>query len=105
MMSELTRKRDEAARLQELYTLYKDSDEDWRRRKTTIDLDRFLMENRELAIMCVERVLSDEIVKLADERRVKRGISAWWLRSLSLRGPWRKEARVDDNADNTDASV
>jgi hypothetical protein len=69
MMSALTRKRDEARRLLELYTIYKDSPDDWRRRKACVDLDRFLMENRETAIMCIERVLSDEIDQQIAEAR------------------------------------
>lgn len=68
-MSALTRKRDEARRLLELYTIYKDSPDDWRRRKAHIDLDKFLMENRETAIMCIERVLSDEIDQQIAEAR------------------------------------
>ena len=68
-MSALTRKRDEARRLLELYTIYKDSKDDWRRRKAHVDLDRFLMENRETAIMCIERVLSDEIDQQVAETR------------------------------------
>lgn len=68
-MSALTRKRDEARRLLELYTAYRDSEDDWRRRKAHIDLDRFLMENRETAIMCIERVLSDEIDQQIAEAR------------------------------------
>lgn len=69
MMSLLTRKRDEARRLLELYIIYRDCKEDWRRRKAHVDLDRFLMENREMAIMCIERVLSDEIDVLIAEHR------------------------------------
>ena len=69
-MSALTRKRDEARRLLELYTAYKNSPDDWRRRKAHIDLDRFLMENRETAIMCLEQVLSEEIDnQIAEARR------------------------------------
>ena len=64
MMSALTRKHDEVKRLLELYQLYKDSDQDWRRRKVHIDLDRFLMENRETAILCMEQVLAEEIQAL-----------------------------------------
>lgn len=69
MMSLLTRKRDEARRLLELYIIYRDCKEAWRRRKAHVDLDRFLMENREMAIMCIERVLSEEIDVLVAEHR------------------------------------
>lgn len=64
MMSALTRKHDEVKRLLELYTIYKDCNEDWRRRKAHVDLDRFLMENRDIAAICIERVLADEIQQL-----------------------------------------
>ena len=64
MMSELTRKLDEVRRLSELYGLYHACNEDWRRRKVHVDLDKFLMENREIAIICMERVLDDEIQRL-----------------------------------------
>lgn len=67
MMSELTRKRDEVAGLYERYMLYRDCDEDFRRRKVHIDLDKFLMENRELAIMCIDQVLNEEIEALRRE--------------------------------------
>ena len=67
MMSELTRKRDEVAGLYERYMLYRNCDEDFRRRKVHIDLDKFLMENRELAIMCIDQVLNEEIEALRKE--------------------------------------
>ena len=83
MMSALTRKLDEAKRLLELYTIYKDSPDDWRRRKAHVDLDRFLMENRETAIMCIERVLQDEINAQVAESKVK-----YKLATKILRPPW-----------------
>lgn len=82
MMSLLTRRRDEARRLLELYTTYKDSPDDWRRRKAHVDLDRFLMENRETAIMCIERVLSDEIKAQVAETRKHTKVAR------ILRPPW-----------------
>lgn len=87
MMSALTRKRDEARRLLELYMAYRNSPDDWRRRKAHVDLDRFLMENRETAIMCIERVLSDEIAQHVAETRkhtkVTRVLRPSWLQRLS----------------------
>lgn len=73
MMSALTQKHDEVKRLLELYSLYKDSDDDWRRRKVHLDLDRFLMENRETAILCIERVLADEVQAASAPKKRK-----WW---------------------------
>jgi hypothetical protein len=83
MMSLLTRRHAEAKRLLELYTAYKDSDDDWRRRKAHIDLDRFLMENRETAIMCIEQVLSTEIAQLVAEQKKKTKMA-----TKILRPPW-----------------
>ena len=84
MMSALTRKLDEARRLLELYTIYKDSNDDWRRRKAHVDLDRFLMENRETAIMCIERVLDEELkAQVAEHRKQKHK-----LVTRILRPPW-----------------
>ena len=82
MMSALTRKLDEARRLLELYTIYKDSPEAWRRRKAHVDLDRFLMENRETAIMCIERVLQDELDALIESKRVA---PQPWLKRLAYK--------------------
>lgn len=64
MMSRLTQARDEAARLHTCYMLHRDSKDEDMRRKAHLDLDRYLMENRELAIMCIEQVLDAEIDKL-----------------------------------------
>ena len=96
MMSLLTRKHDEAKRLLELYTIYKDCEVDWRRRKAHIDLDRFLMENREIAIMCIEKVLSDEIGALVAEARNNKATRPPWYKRLakSLR---RREGGVEDD--------
>ena len=86
MMSLMTRKLDEAKRLLELYTIYKDSDDDWRRRKAHVDLDRYLMENREMAIMCIEQVLQSEIDALvADSKKQKKKPK---LVKRTLRPPW-----------------
>ena len=87
MMSLLTRKHAEAKRLLELYVAYKDCKDDWRRRKAHIDLDRFLMENRETAIMCIEKVLQDEIDALVVESRkhtkVTKVLRPSWFRRLT----------------------
>lgn len=96
MMSLLTRKHAEAKRLLELYTLYKDSPDDWRRRKAHIDLDRFLMENRETAIMCIEQTLQAEIDALIESRKQEK--PPWYRRlahSLTRRSA---EGGVDDGS-------
>ena len=90
MMSALTRKHDEVKRLLELYQLYKDSPEDWRRRKAHIDLDRFLMENRETAILCMEQVLADEIQSLikaqavSKPKKVRKPFKQWFSRKSTM---------------------
>lgn len=80
MMSALTRKHDEVKRLLEIYTLYKDSPDDWRRRKAHLDLDRFLMDNRETAILCMEQVLADEIQAAAAKPKPKKKRLTQWFR-------------------------
>lgn len=104
-MSLLTRKRDEARRLLELYTIYKDSPEDWRRRKAHVDLDRFLMENRETAIMCIERVLSDEIqAQVAETRKhkkVTKVLRPSWLQRLSYSMQRRSSQKEDTSNEHT----
>ena len=106
MMSLLTRKLDEAKRLLELYMIYKDSEDDWRRRKAHVDLDRFLMENREMAIMCIERVLKDELDALVAESKkkqkkhklVKRTLKPAWYQRLAFSLQRRRaEGGVDDD--------
>ena len=89
MMSALTRKLDEVRRLQELHQLYKDSDDILLRRKSHIDLDKFLMENRETAIMCMERVLSDEIQALVEANKQPRTKRAWLGKFKLWRMPLR----------------
>lgn len=84
MMSALTQKHDEVKRLLEIYTLYKDSPDDWRRRKAHLDLDRFLMENRETAILCMEQVLADEIQAAAKSQPKKKRLTQWFRRGSTM---------------------
>lgn len=83
-MSALTQKHDEVKRLLEIYTLYKDSPDDWRRRKAHLDLDRFLMENRETAILCMEQVLADEIQAAAKSQPKKKRLTQWFRRGSTM---------------------
>lgn len=80
MMSALTKKHEEVKRLLELYTIYKDSPDDWRKRKVHVDLDRFLMDNREAAILCMERVLSEEIQALKVKPKKAAPFRHWFKR-------------------------
>lgn len=102
-MSALTRKRDEARRLLELYEIYRDSPDDWRRRKAHVDLDRFLMENRETAIMCIERVLSDELDQQIAEARKHNKIARPSI-FKRLAGSLQRR-RAEGGADNDGAHV
>lgn len=69
MVKELSRLRDEAARLLETYTEFKESDEQDLRRKAHLDLDRFLMEHREEAILLMVDGLNEEIKKMVDKTK------------------------------------
>ena len=77
MMSELTRLHDEAERLSVVYKMYKDSEDKSLRRKAHIDLDRFLMHHRELAILLMTEGLQREIDRLVDEHRADKKPSTW----------------------------
>ena len=85
MMSALTRKHEEAKRLLETYTLHKNSPDDEVRRKVHLDLDRFLMENRETAIVCIERVIAAELDTLLAERREETKRQARLMRPTLLK--------------------
>lgn len=68
-MSELTRLRDEAERLLETYTEHRYSEDDTLRRKVHLDLDRFLMDHREEAILLMVDGLNDEITRLVEAKK------------------------------------
>lgn len=109
MMSLLTRKLDEAKRLLELYTIYKSSDDQWRRRKAHVDLDRYLMENREMAIMCIEQVLQAELDALVAESKKKQ--KKHKLVTRTIRPPWYQrlafslQRRRDEGGANNDGTL
>ena len=73
-MSELTRLRDEAERLLETYTEHRYSEDDTLRRKVHVDLDHFLMEHREEAILLMVDGLNDEITKLIEAKKPTRKV-------------------------------
>lgn len=80
MMSELTRLKDEASRLLTVYEEYKDCDVDYMRRKAHLDLDRFLMEHREIAAVLMVQGLQDAFDKLVAEQAVKEKRLPWYKR-------------------------
>lgn len=69
MVKELSRLRDEATRLLELYTEHRDSEHEEMRRRVHVDLDRFLMEHREEAILLMVDGLNEEIQKMVDKTK------------------------------------
>lgn len=83
MLSELTRLKDEATRLLTVYEMYKDSEYDYMRRKAHLDIDRFLMENRETVLILTIQGLQD-----AFEQEIAKQKSA---KKTSAAAPWYKK--------------
>lgn len=69
-MSELTRLRDEAERLLTTYAEYKDCADLVVKTRVHIELDRFLMANRETAAILMLEGLNTEIECLRDELQI-----------------------------------
>lgn len=100
-MSALTRKLDEIRRLQETYKIYKDHEDPMMRRKAHLDVDRFLMENRETALICMEQVLDAELRALKVEQAVKIVRAPWYQRLVySI-----QRRRAEGGADNDGSQV
>lgn len=66
-MSELTRLRDEADRLLTTYAEYKDCNDLVVKTRVHVELDRFLMANRETAAILMLEGLDAELERLRDE--------------------------------------
>lgn len=96
MMSALTRKLDELRRLQETYRMYKDHEDSTMRRKAHLDVDRFLMENRETALICMEQVLDNELNSLKVKQATK-VIKPPWYRRVAYSLQRRREGGVDND--------
>ena len=96
MMSALTRKLDEIRRLQETYNLFKDCDDPTMRRKAHLDVDRFLMENRETALICMEQVLDKELNDLKAKQAIK-VIKPPWYRRVAFSLQRRREGGADND--------
>lgn len=77
---QLTKLHDEAARLLTLYEEYKDSEDAVLRRRVHVDLDRFLMENREIAALLMVSGLKSELANIPAPPRL----------------PWYKRLRIGD---------
>ena len=107
MMSALTRKLDEIRRLQETYGIYKDCDDPAMRRKAHLDVDRFLMENRETALICMEQVLDAELKDLKAKQAAKVVKRPWYTRAseVLLRRRYAKGGVIDGTQVQPDAST
>ncbi len=86
MMSEMTRLHGEALRLLTVFEEYKNSPDEYMRRKAHIDLDRFLMEHREVAAILMVGGLQDEIKDLAKANAQERRVKLPWYRRFKKGG-------------------
>lgn len=82
MMSELTRLHDEALRLLTVYDEHKESGDEFMRRKAHVDLDRFLMEHREVSALLFVQGLRHEIDNLHVESTSKPIKRPWYRRLI-----------------------
>ena len=78
MMSELTRLHNEAIRILTTYDEHKNSEDEHMRRKAHLDLDYFLMEHRDTAIILFVEGLQREIDSL--RKPAPQAKQPWWRR-------------------------
>lgn len=100
MMSKLTRLHDEATRLLTVYEEHRDNEDLSMRRKAHVDLDRFLMENREITAILLVQGLQDSIDKLraeaeAAKAKEARAATPWYKRILG----GARNAKSNDSLD------
>lgn len=88
-MSELTRLRDEAERLLTTYVEYRDCNDLVVKTRVHVELDRFLMQNRETAALLMLEGLNDEIERLRGELHLD------YERKPGLFGRLRRRLRKD----------
>lgn len=86
MIKELSKLRDEAERLLETYTDFKDSEDENLRRKAHLDLDRFLMQHREEAILLMLDGLNTEIKIMTDKTKPVKKVHLLSRIMFALRG-------------------
>lgn len=86
MIKELSKLRDEAERVLETYTIHKDSEDESLRRKAHLDLDRFLMQHREEAILLMVDGLNTEIRVMTDKTRPVKKVHLLSRIMFALRG-------------------
>lgn len=97
MVTELTKLRDEAARLLELYELHKDSDDERLRRRVHVDLDRFLMRHREEAILLIVDGLNTEIKIMTDKTKPVKKVHLLSRIMFALRRKEPEQERVNNS--------
>lgn len=85
MMSKLTQLHDEATRLLTIYEEHKDNPDEFLCRGAHIQLDRFLMENRETAIILIVKGLQAEIDALTAEIKAAQTPKRPWLHRVLRR--------------------
>lgn len=76
MRRKLAKLRNEAAQILATYETHKDSEDERIRRKVHLDVDRFLMENRETALLLLINGLNQEL------NNYKEPVKAPWYRRL-----------------------
>ena len=97
MMSELTRLRDEAIRLRTIYEEHQDNPDNFMRRKAHIDLDKFLMQHRDIAILLMTEGLQREIDSIVVELEYeKQELIPWYKKLLA------KLRRTENSSDEGD---
>ena len=82
MLSELTRLKDEATRLLTIYEEYKNCNDEYMRRKAHVDLDRFLMQHREIAAVLMVQGLQDAFDQIVTEYKTEEAASVPWYKRL-----------------------
>ena len=97
MMSELTRLRDEAERLLTTYAEYKDCNDLVVKTRVHVELDRFLMANRETAALLMLEGLDAEIERLRGELQLD-----YERKPSVLNKIWRRIRRDDKSQGRRD---
>lgn len=96
MVTELTKLRDEAARLLELYELHKDSEDEVMRRRVHLDLDKFLMQHREEATILMVDSLNTEIRIMTDKTKPVKKVHLLSRIMFALRGKTPEPERLNN---------
>ena len=85
MLSELTRLKDEATRLLTVYEEYKNCNDDYMRRKAHVDLDRFLMQHRDIAAVLMVQGLQDAFDQIKTELKFEEAPVPWYKKLIGVK--------------------